>query len=140
MSKKINKSQPRVSILLNCYNGELYLKKAIDSIIDQTYKNWELVFWDNQSTDKSKKIFKSYKDRRLKYFKSKKHTTLYAARNLAAGKTKGKFLAFIDADDIWEKNKLEVQIKYFRDEEVGVVYGNLWLKQERLKKKKIISY
>ena len=92
MSKKINKSQPRVSILLNCYNGELYLKKAIDSIIDQTYKNWELVFWDNQSTDKSKKIFKSYKDRRLKYFKSKKHTTLYAARNLAAGKTKGKFL------------------------------------------------
>ena len=60
-----------VSIIMNCYNGEKYLREALDSIIDQTYKNWELIFWDNQSTDYSAKIVLSYNDHRVKYFYSK---------------------------------------------------------------------
>jgi glycosyltransferase involved in cell wall biosynthesis len=52
---------------MNCFNGERYLRDSIDGVISQTYKNWEIIFWDNQSNDKSAKIFKSYKDDRLKY-------------------------------------------------------------------------
>ena len=57
---------------MNCYNGQRYLSEAIKSVINQTYKNWELIFYDNCSTDNSKEIFKSFNDKRLKYFKSKK--------------------------------------------------------------------
>lgn len=128
-----------VSIILNCFNGEAYLQEAINSVIQQTYNNWELIFWDNQSTDKSKKILNSFKLNKLKYFYSEKHTSLYEARNLAEKKSNGEYIAFIDADDIWEKNKLEQQIKLFENKLVGVVYGNLWIYNEKLKKKKIFS-
>ena len=65
-------NEPLVSIIMNCYNGEKYLKLALKSLIKQKYKNWELIFWDNKSTDKSKKIFKSFKDKRFRYFYAKK--------------------------------------------------------------------
>ena len=80
-----NKNQ-LITIILNCYNGEKYLNDALRSILKQSYKNWELIFWDNKSTDKSKKIFKSFKDKRLRYFYSNKHTSLYEAKNLAIKK------------------------------------------------------
>ena len=99
---------------MNCYNGEKYLADSIESIVNQKYKNWELVFWDNHSKDNSKKIFKSFSDKRLKYFKSPKHTTLYEARNKAIAKAKGKYIAFCDTDDMWKKNKLELQIKFMK--------------------------
>ena len=63
-----NNSQPLVSVIMNCYNGETYLRESINSIIAQTYKNWELIFWDNRSDDKSAEVFKSYTDQRLKYY------------------------------------------------------------------------
>ena len=130
-----------VSVILNCHNGEQFLKEALDSVINQTYKNWELIFWDNQSNDKSKSILQSFKNKKFKYFKSKKFTSLYVARNLAIKKTKGEFISFIDADDTWERDKLEVQIKYFTDKNVALVYGNLWIKREPSKKKKLfINY
>ena len=66
-SEKIN---PLVSIIINCYNGEKYLKNCIDSVINQTYKNWEIIFWDNLSTDNSK-IIEKYSDKRIKYFCTK---------------------------------------------------------------------
>ena len=65
---KSNSKKPLVSIIMNCYNGEKYLKQSIKSIINQTYKNWELIFWDNCSTDNSKKITKKFKDNRIYYF------------------------------------------------------------------------
>lgn len=128
-----------VSIILNCYNGEKYLHESIGSVLKQKYNNWELIFWDNHSSDNSKKIFHSFKSEKLKYFYSDKHTTLYEARNLAEKKCKGEFIAFIDADDIWEENKLKKQITLFENKRVGVVYGNLWIYNERAKKKKIFS-
>ena len=67
-----SKKKPEISIIMNCYNGEQYLRKSLLSIINQTYKNWELIFWDNCSTDQSKKIFKTFKDKRLKYYFRKK--------------------------------------------------------------------
>ena len=57
---------------MNCYNGDNYLEESLNSVINQTYKNWELIFYDNCSTDKSAIILKKYKDKRIKYFKSKK--------------------------------------------------------------------
>ena len=61
-----------VSIIMNCYNGQDFLRESINSVINQTYKKWELIFYDNCSTDRSVQIVKKYKDKRIKYFKSKK--------------------------------------------------------------------
>ena len=130
-------NQPLVSVIMNCFNGEKYLKDAIDSVISQTYKNWELIFWDNQSKDKSSEIFKSYKDKRLKYFLANQHTTLYKARNLAIEKSKGDYIAFLDTDDLWEKDKLELQMHFFNNPEVGVVFSNAWIIKKNIKKKKL---
>ena len=91
---------------MNCYNGEAYLKESIQSVLSQTYENWELIFWDNRSTDKSAEIFKSYEDERLKYYHAAKHTLLYGARNEAIKKSSGEFIAFLDTDDLWEKISL----------------------------------
>ena len=130
-----------VSIILNCYNGEKYLKYALRSILRQSYKNWELIFWDNRSTDSSKKIFNTFKNKKFRYFLSSTHTSLYEARNLAINKCKGQFLSFLDVDDMWEKNKLKSQVKLFEDKKVGVVYGNSWLLNETTnKKRKFINY
>ena len=86
---------PLISIVMNCFNGQTYLKKALDSVLVQTYQNWELIFWDNQSEDKSTEIFKSYKDKRFKFFSSSKHTILYEARNNAIQKTNGDLIYII---------------------------------------------
>jgi len=125
---------------MNCYNGEKYLKKSLESILDQTYKNWEIIFWDNQSTDNSKKIYKSFSDTRFKYFLSDKHTNLHEARNLALDKAKGDFVAFLDTDDWWLPNKLEKQIPFFKNKEIKLVYGNCWIyKENSIHKKRIYS-
>ena len=67
---KCTKLYPLVSVVMNCYNGEKYLREAIDSVISQTYPNWELIFWDNLSVDGSSGIVKSYSDVRIKYYKA----------------------------------------------------------------------
>ena len=132
-------SEPLVSIIMNCYNGSKYLDEALQSIINQTYKNWELIFWDNLSNDNSKEIFKKYNDKRFKYFLADKHTVLYEARNLAVKKVKGEFIAFLDTDDVWLKEKLEEQIKLFSNKKIGLVYGNYWRFNSKhlFKKKKL---
>ena len=92
-----------ISIIINCYNGEKYLARSIKSVINQSHKNWEIIFWDNKSTDNSFKILNKFKDKRIKYFLSPKHEKLYNARNSAIKKAKGKFIAFLDTDDTWKK-------------------------------------
>ena len=88
-------NEPLVSIIINCFNGEKYLRKCIESVISQTYKNWEIIFWDNKSSDRSAQIFKSYKDTRLKYYIADNHSSiLYQARNYALDKVSGEFIAF----------------------------------------------
>ena len=129
-----------VSIIMNCYNGEKYLKQSLNSILKQTYQNWELIFWDNRSTDNSKKIYKSFNDNRFKYFFSDKHTNLHDARNLALDKAKGDFIAFLDTDDWWLPYKLEKQIPFFKNEEIKLVYGNCWIyKENSICKKRLYS-
>ena len=98
---------PLVSILMNCFNGEVFLQEALESIFRQSYTNWELIFWDNKSTDKSIDIISSVKDKRIKIFSSQEHTNLGKARKNAFNKAKGDYLAFLDVDDLWEDNKLD---------------------------------
>lgn len=113
-----------VSVVMNCYNGEKYLKEAINSLLAQTYKNWELIFYDNCSTDKSKLIIKKYKDKRIYYFRSNKKHNLGLARKRALAKAKGDFISFLDTDDIWKKNKIQKQIKSFDDTKIGFSISN----------------
>lgn len=98
--------KPLVSVIINCYNGEKYLRETIDSVMSQTYGNWELVFWDNQSTDSSREIVKSYVSDKIHYYYSE-HTSLGEARNLALKKCNGAYISFLDADDVWEPGFLE---------------------------------
>lgn len=118
-------NKPLVSVIMNCYNSSEYLREAIDSVFSQTYKNWEIIFWDNQSTDQSAEIFKSYSDERCKYFYAPEHTLLGEARNLAVAKAKGEWLAFLDCDDIWFPEKLIRQVEIINEEgsDLGLVYG-----------------
>lgn len=110
-----------VSVIMNCFNGEKYLKEAIDSVLNQTYSNWEIILWDNQSTDNSEGIVKSFNDNRIKYFYSEKFTILGEARNRALSKAKGEFIAILDCDDLWYSTKLEKQIACFSNPNVGIV-------------------
>ena len=122
---------------MNCYNGEKYIKRAITSILNQTYQNWELIFWDNDSNDNSSKILKSFSDNRIKYFLSNKHEKLYKARNLALKMANGNFIAFLDTDDTWEKNKLEIQLKEITSKNADVNFTNYW--EHKKNKKKIFK-
>ncbi len=125
---KKNFSSPLISIIMNCHNGEKYLKKSIKSIISQNYKNWELIFWNNRSKDNSKKIFKLFKDKRLRYFESKKFQKLYEARNSAIKKAKGEYICFLDTDDWWANSKLKNQINLFlKDRNLKFIYTNFYL-------------
>mgnify|MGYP001295533023 CR=1 FL=1 len=80
------KDKTLMSIIMNCHNGEKYLYKSISSVISQSYKNWELIFWDNNSTDTSEKIVRKFNDSRIKIYKSNNFIKLYKARNLAIEK------------------------------------------------------
>lgn len=122
---------PSVSIIVNCFNGGKFLRQAIDSIMAQTYGDWELVFWDNQSTDDSASIIQSYDDPRIRYYFADTHTVLYAARNLAFAKCRGALVAFLDSDDWWMPEKLALQVPLFSDPAVGMSCGNFYLVNER---------
>ena len=113
---------PKVSIIMNCFNGSDYLKEALDSVMMQTYQNWEVIFWDNASTDDSASIAKSY-GKKIKYFCSDFTMKISIAREKAFNEASGEYIAILDVDDIWLPQKLEKQIKVFKkNKNIGVVY------------------
>ena len=114
--------EPLVSIIMNCHNGDTFLKDAIDSVYKQDYKNWEIIFWDNASTDNSAIIAKSY-DERLKYYKLDRKVNLGKARLLAIEKAKGSIFAFIDTDDLWKKDKLRKQVSIMNNNKIDLVFS-----------------
>ena len=119
----MNSKLPLVSIVINCYNGEKYLSEAINSIYSQTYTNWEIIFWDNASTDNSATIANSY-DYKLRYFYSDINVPLSQARFQAVKQAKGEYLAFLDCDDLWNMDKLEKQVNLFlQNGSLCFIYG-----------------
>jgi len=128
---------PKVSIIMNCYNSDKYLKEAIESIYAQTYQDWEIIFWDNQSTDNSANIAKSY-DERLRYFYGEEHLPLGVVRNKPLDHVRGEYIAYIDCDDEWLPEKLERQVEVFEnDSNVDFIYSNFIINNIKKKKKKI---
>ena len=126
-----------VSVIINCHNGERFLREAIDSIYRQTYTDWEIIFWDNSSNDKSASIAKSY-DKKLKYFLALKKTPLGEARNLAMKQASGKYVAFLDCDDIYMPRKIEKQIQLMEEYNYVMSYGSgLTINEEGHEIKKI---
>jgi glycosyltransferase involved in cell wall biosynthesis len=109
---------------MNGHDVAPYVQAAIDSVFAQTYAHWEIVLWDNRSTDETAPIVRRNKDPRLRYFLAPTFTPLGEARNLAISKACGEFIAFLDCDDIWLPAKLERQLPLFDDPAVGLVYSD----------------
>jgi glycosyltransferase involved in cell wall biosynthesis len=113
---------PLVSIIINVRNGAAFLRDALDSVLAQTFADWELVLWDDCSTDGSAEIIGAYHDARIRYYLSPDETPLGEARNRAIAKATGEWLAFLDQDDVWLPHKLEKQIALAAPD-VGIIYG-----------------
>lgn len=103
---------PKVTVIMNCYNSVEHLREAMDSVFRQTWADWEIVFWDNCSTDGSPAVAQSYGPR-VRYFRGEVNVPLGAARNLAIARAEGELLAFLDCDDEWLPAKLERQVALF---------------------------
>ena len=116
--------KPKVSIIINCFNGEKYLREAIESIYSQTFHDWEIIFWDNDSSDGSRAIAEDF-DEKLKYFRSKIKTNLSEARQNALQKCQGDWIAFLDTDDFWYPDKLKLQIEKIENTDYIVCYGGI---------------
>ncbi len=111
-----------VSVIMNCFNCSAYLKEAVGSVFAQTYKNWEIIFWDDGSCDGSLGIAKNYGER-IKCFKGVKAKALGQARNSAIEQAKGEYIAFLDCDDVWMPQKLERQVLALqKDPKTGLVF------------------
>jgi glycosyltransferase involved in cell wall biosynthesis len=120
--KAIDTLVPAVSIIMNVRNGALFLREALDSVLAQSFQDWELIAWDDRSTDNSSRITAEYLDPRIRYFLSPQDTPLGEARNGAIRQAKGQWLAFLDQDDVWLPGKLQQQMA-LADDYVGIVYG-----------------
>ena len=118
---------------MNCFNGSEFIAEALESVLQQTYKNWELIFWDNFSSDNSVDIVKSYKNPKIKIFKNIKNIKLYNARNLALNEVDGEFVSFLDVDDYWLDNKLEIQVEKLNKDKSNFTYSNHFIKEKNMK-------
>ncbi len=110
-------SNELVSIITPCFNCSKYISQMMDSILAQTYPNWELLITDDCSTDNSRDIIRSYceKDSRIKLFVLEKNSGAGVARNKSISEAKGRYIAFCDSDDLWKPRKLEVQLAFMQD-------------------------
>lgn len=111
-----------VSIIIPVYNAEKYLKETIENIKAQSYKNWELIMVNDCSTDDSKKIAKPYLNKNIKWFDLKKNSGPAIARNHGIDESKGRYLVFQDADDLWHKDKLTKQVAFMKEKDCAFSY------------------
>lgn len=100
-----------ISVIINVYNGEKYIKRCLDSVINQTYKDIEIVVVNDASTDKTLKILKGYKDKRIRIINNKENLGLSLSRNIGIDNSKGDYLYFVDVDDYLELDALEYLYK-----------------------------
>lgn len=130
--------QPLVSVVVNCRNGEAYVAEALESISQQSYRSWEVVFVDNCSTDRTPEIAQSFQGP-LKYSHTKVPLSLGQARNFALENCSGSFIAFLDADDWWLPDKLARQIPLFDAANVGLVYSDAYSINSKRERKRLSS-
>ena len=119
-------NQPLVSVIMPCYNMEKFIAYTIESVQRQTYPNWELLIVDDASTDGTAEIVKNHQiqDDRIQFVVKPKHSGIADTRNQCIKMAKGRFLAFLDADDIWHPEKLETQLGFMMEKNVGFTYSS----------------
>ena len=113
-----------VSIIMPTYNCGKYIEQSINSVISQTYKNWELIIIDDCSTDNTIDIVNKFKDKRIKFLQNPKNSGAAISRNYGLREAKGKWIAFLDSDDLWKSQKLEKQIKFMIENSYYFSYTN----------------
>ena len=106
--------QGLVSIIMPSWNTENYIAESIQSVIDQTYKNWELIIVDDCSTDNTDEVVRAFNDQRIKYLKNEKNSGAALTRNRALKEARGEWIAFLDSDELWVPEKLEHQINFMK--------------------------
>ena len=115
--------KPKFSVIIGNYNCKKFLKLAIHSVLTQTYKNFELIIVDDGSNDGSQNLIKnlSLKDKRIRYFLRKTNSGKDAVpKNFGVKKARGEYICILDSDDIWDKNKLEIQNSYLKKDNIMV--------------------
>lgn len=112
-----------VSIIMPSYNTAPYIQEAINSVLTQTYKNWELLIVDDCSKDHTDEIVQTFlTDARIHYFKNKKNSGAAVSRNRALKEVKGRWIAFLDSDDVWYPEKLKRQIRFMEKHGIHFSY------------------
>lgn len=111
-----------VSIIMPMHNSEKYVAESIDSVLSQTYSNWELIIVDDGSTDGSVSVVDGYADNRIILLRHKKAKGAAEARNYALREAKGRWIAFLDSDDLWLPEKLEKQINFMESNQYSFSY------------------
>ena len=112
-----------VSVVLPTYNRAHTLNRAIDSVIKQTYNNWELIIVDNNSTDDTESLINNYNHQKIKFYRINNNGIIAKSRNFGIKKAKGDYIAFLDSDDWWYLKKLEIVMRYF--DQADFVYHDL---------------
>lgn len=115
---------PLVSIITPSYNAEKYLSKTIDSVLQQTFQDWEMIIVDDQSPDNANRLIEQYcaRDDRIKLIKLKKNSGAAVARNAAIEAAEGRYIAFLDSDDQWLPSKLRAQIHFMQEGSIALSY------------------
>ncbi len=113
-----------VSIIMPSYNTAKFISDTINSVLTQTHTNWELIIVDDCSTDNTDEVVAAFNDERIKYIKNEKNSGAAVSRNRALREAKGKWIAFLDSDDLWENDKLEKQINFMLEKQCHFSYTN----------------
>lgn len=119
----------KVSVITPTFNHAEYLKEAIESVRMQSYDNWEMVIVNNYSTDLTTAVVESFNDQRIKLFNYSNNGIIGASRNYAISKSDGDLIAFLDSDDLWQRDKLLKCIKFLNENQHygAVCHGLLWI-------------
>lgn len=113
-----------VSVITPTWNCGRFIAETIESVLNQTYQNWEMLIVDDCSTDNTKEVVAKYNDPRIKYHCLEKNSGAAVARNAALRMAKGRWIAFLDSDDVWNPEKLERQLKFMVDNGYAFTYHN----------------
>jgi glycosyltransferase involved in cell wall biosynthesis len=130
---------PYFSIVMPNYNHGHLIRESIESVMKQDFEDWELIIVDNNSTDDSKLIIKSFKDSRIKFFSTENKGVIAKSRNLGIKNSKGEWIAFLDSDDLWYKNKLS-SLECLTKKQYDIICSNEYRVNKRFKKKIAVRY
>lgn len=120
----------KVSVIIPVHNSEKYIQECINSVINQTYKNLEIIIIDDKSTDNSVNIIKNIKDKRIKLIELSVNSGAAIARNKGIEASTGDYICFLDSDDYWKLKKIEKQVKYIKDK--AFIYSEyLYLRKDK---------